>query len=1694
MKKTMKRILSFTLSIMLVLSLTPVISLSVSANEADSYPKYEDEQMTDGGFETKTGSSATYWNPDDVWAKAFFEYVHKDTVGDEYVHSGNQSLRFLSIAGNRTFYMTNTAKKAITGWKVGDTYELSGYFKTSNPNGATVRIESKGFSGLWVDEDGNTLSDVTVSDDGWTKITARMTIPANMAANTNFDLRFYTNQRTNPQGQTKGLRTWFGKFELNPAYAPSRNVDNEGNPLTEEQVAQELPWLSAEIQRENELALSDPTAYQTHYIYMDDLSFRKIVNLEAKDLSIDKSGDATDSVMTAAYTYGGVMPEDGSIIEWQYADSASSITWTTFKTLIKGEADNEWIEITPDLVNKYVRVQVTPKDGVNTGKVITSSAVLINGTTNILSNGNFYKTVLGWGEDASFDSESYEDDTTGSMKFNGNVSKTSVCEINSTTILGAQVYLKGEEGNVVTVTLADRTEEFTMTGEWQECNIVTSVSSAENITLSLSSVSDILADNITIEPKVPVAKDVTVSGSYMVGSILTASYEYDASIVDNEDEGESVIKWYSAASASAAGTEIGSGETYTIQQRDNGKYIYAGVTPVTQSGVWGVEAFSTRKACFSVSVSNMSIENYGGYKTNGILIPSYSYVGTFAESSSKLEWVMADSPDAPDEVWEKIVTMNATTNTRKAPMETVTASTVAENGWIPLNQSTRGKYVTFRITPVDVNGNEGTPVLCDERPFIEFERNIISNGSFITEIGTKGHKVASGSKGSVSSENSPLKGYDDGTSSWALDATPVDSAAQKTGALNSGGSIFCIYAPESHKTGVTYELKADVKLDYEENDITQNFTYMYQGGTPLYTQQTATSGEWTTVTHTFTGGAEYDPVTQYTQISFRAMGNANDTRIVKSGKWLLDNVEMYAQVPYVTDINIKGNSKIGDTLSATYTFHKALDIANEYETEVKWLQSDYPWGPWEVINTTKGTDDDVYSLLLTEELEGKYIRLSVTPQDMLTTKGLEMQTTDVLFVRPMDTIVGNGAGCEIIVEGSMTSGSTIQTAVDFTNVQLIDRDITVALAVYKTVNGEEKLTDISFETKNVVSGGDAQFAPSLTLDENSGTTSRVFVLEGSNFDKLIPLLNIENSGAKKVSMDDDRAFADNDKMTAEIRSKTENPNTRYSLVVVKDGVNLSDITPENAKENIIYFGQGMSGNDASYQHSFSIDGAVSGDVYNVVATYDSGVQNRGMSFKYNGSEAASAIANAIKNADTETAKSYLEGTKIDSAYDMVEILAIDTTYYNQLDDKSYVLNAIAGKDFSNNTSKIREIVEEEAKARFSDEQWMKNVDLSLAEISEATPDTLPDVLAKHNYLYNFDLANKYGFAINLNSENKVVFMNAVKTALLAANGNYTGTYDVDAKKSLVEAKISAFENEAALQAVNLGAWEDMEKILNTHKDTFGIDLTGKYASITENQRIQLHKDIFKETYSSISDFVSGSKGFNTLLGNITEDKTESGGSGGGFGGGSFGGGGSTGGSPSISFGEEAGSTSKSEIAFKDVKSDHWATEYINTCAGAGIVNGYTDGTFLPEKEVTRAEFLAMLVRSMNIKAAANSDISFTDVNGSDWYYDFVMIAASNGIVNGKTASMFKPNDMITREEMAVMTARCIHFANVKPEITNTEVSFADEEDVSDYAKTSVKELSGYSIINGMGDGKFVPKNNVTRAMAAKIVYEILRIS
>ncbi|WP_169823471.1 S-layer homology domain-containing protein [Paenibacillus yonginensis] len=215
--------------------------------------------------------------------------------------------------------------------------------------------------------------------------------------------------------------------------------------------------------------------------------------------------------------------------------------------------------------------------------------------------------------------------------------------------------------------------------------------------------------------------------------------------------------------------------------------------------------------------------------------------------------------------------------------------------------------------------------------------------------------------------------------------------------------------------------------------------------------------------------------------------------------------------------------------------------------------------------------------------------------------------------------------------------------------------------------------------------------------------------------------------------------------------------------------------------------------------------------------------------------------------------------------------------------------------------------------------------------------------------------------------------------------------------------------------------------------------------------------------------------------------------------------------------------------FTDI-TGHWAGPDIKRLANKFIVDGLTSTTFAPDRPVTRGEFANMLVNALGFAGPAtgrfenndgqdskpdvysnseldmdrglgdSNDLLFSDVLPQAWYAGAVKTAAKSGIITGYSDETFGPDNLVNREQLAVMIVRAIHFAGTSRgadsgpfslDTARMAVPFSDAAAISSWAQASAAELSAAQILLGNTSGFFEPKAYATRAECAAVLSRML---
>ncbi|KNY28889.1 S-layer homology domain-containing protein [Pseudobacteroides cellulosolvens] len=176
-----------------------------------------------------------------------------------------------------------------------------------------------------------------------------------------------------------------------------------------------------------------------------------------------------------------------------------------------------------------------------------------------------------------------------------------------------------------------------------------------------------------------------------------------------------------------------------------------------------------------------------------------------------------------------------------------------------------------------------------------------------------------------------------------------------------------------------------------------------------------------------------------------------------------------------------------------------------------------------------------------------------------------------------------------------------------------------------------------------------------------------------------------------------------------------------------------------------------------------------------------------------------------------------------------------------------------------------------------------------------------------------------------------------------------------------------------------------------------------------------------------------------------------------------------------------------QISIPDAKG-HWSEPYILELKQKGILDMYEDGTVRPDIQITRAEAVKILIKSLNIKTNKNVNLKFSDSKKiPDWVKEYLAAAQENKIIVGFEDGSFRPDNKMTRSEAATMILKAF-----KLEESAGKTNFADDNVLPYWAKGFIKKGSELGIINGYENNLFMPQRAITRAELFKIVSKTMK--
>ncbi|WP_240353278.1 immunoglobulin-like domain-containing protein [Cohnella algarum] len=185
------------------------------------------------------------------------------------------------------------------------------------------------------------------------------------------------------------------------------------------------------------------------------------------------------------------------------------------------------------------------------------------------------------------------------------------------------------------------------------------------------------------------------------------------------------------------------------------------------------------------------------------------------------------------------------------------------------------------------------------------------------------------------------------------------------------------------------------------------------------------------------------------------------------------------------------------------------------------------------------------------------------------------------------------------------------------------------------------------------------------------------------------------------------------------------------------------------------------------------------------------------------------------------------------------------------------------------------------------------------------------------------------------------------------------------------------------------------------------------------------------------------------------------------------------------------------VEFSDVE-NHWAKVAANDMGSRMVVDGTGSGLFSPNRDITRAEFAAILVRGLGLKLD-NETSAFSDVKAADWYASAVATAYEYHLITGFEDGTFRPADKITREQALTMIAKAMQLTGLQDKLSSpaSEIAlgaYADADEIGDWAKSGIADSLQAGVSTGRSASELAPKAFITRAEVATLMQRLLQKS
>ncbi len=544
-----------------------------------------------------------------------------------------------------------------------------------------------------------------------------------------------------------------------------------------------------------------------------------------------------------------------------------------------------------------------------------------------------------------------------------------------------------------------------------------------------------------------------------------------------------------------------------------------------------------------------------------------------------------------------------------------------------------------------------------------------------------------------------------------------------------------------------------------------------------------------------------------------------------------------------------------------------------------------------------------------------------------------------------------------------------------------------------------------------------------------------------------------------ISIDPDTQY-----ITVSGKIDSENSRDRVTLRITKDGEQPND-------GNVIHVYQENTSSDGTFSFSFAMPENTDGGMYRAFINSDNDA-NSDLNFRYFG-DVAAILKNKINGASSANElRSFFDS----NSYEGLDMFGIDKTVYQSLSDNAKNLTASAVYAAKNNmsgfeTGKLfRDVFTQSALIA-------KIMDVSDSEGAEIMSQKL-DILTVNYAKSKGSEYEKYVTAYESSKGITASVINKVKNTSPKGAESFWETYN----------------NQVVSQIISKTSyWTEVSEFIDNNKELLNANGNVSWSRYSSAKQSTC-KSLVGKSYSTINDFINA---INTASSGSSNGNNSSGSTSGGGGGGNSGTSSpsrvilptvdTSGNQNSQTHIDNSTVTRNGELA--DIDRLPWAADAIRYLSTNKIINGYDDNSFRPENTVTRAEFVAIIMRAFYGNTEP-TDYDYADVAKDSWAYGYIATAANLKLVSGVGEGNFAPNDNIKRQDMSLIIYNILKSQGNVP--ANIEkYTFADDAEISNYASEAVYTLRAMGIINGDDNNKFNPNSPATRAEAAVMLYNLM---